>query len=403
MDFGVIDLEPDVQDFRREVQQFLDEHLTADVIAEDRRTGNGHNQAFHEALGARGWIMPMWPVAEGGAGLDPLRARILALELAWRQSMWVSISRLITTTVALGVRAWASDALREEILPGVARGTVLMCLGYTEPDSGSDMAAAKTRATRDGDDWVIRGQKMFTTGAQNAHYVWLLTRTDPEAPKTQGLTMFLVPLNLPGVEITPIETLGGERTNTVYLDDVRVRDHYRVGPAGQGWKVVAGALDAEHRMGRIEDRGIGDDGNLGTWQGLVHRLTDAGLRWAATAQHPDGTPVIDDPLVRERLARVALNAEVASLPGGPMGKVSTATALIRNSADLIDLFGPVGILPAGEDGAVCDGDVEFLHRFVQGTAIYGGSVEIFHNMLAERVLELPRARLLPPRERSSAP
>jgi alkylation response protein AidB-like acyl-CoA dehydrogenase len=154
-------------------------------------------------------------------------------------------------------------------------------------------------------------------------------------------------------------------------------------------------------MGRIEDRGIGDDGNLGTWQGLVHRVTDAGLRWAAHARHPDGSRAVDDPLVRERLARVALNAEVASLPGGPMGKVSTATALIRNSADLIDLFGPVGILPASEDGAVCDGDVEFLHRFTQGTAIYGGSVEIFHNMLAERVLELPRARLLPPRENSN--
>lgn len=401
MDFGVVDLEPEVQDFRREVQQFLDAHLTAEVIAEDRRTGNGHNQEFHEALGARGWIMPMWPVSEGGAGLDPLRARILALELAWRQSMWVSISRLVTTTIALGLRAWASDALREEILPGVARGTVLMCLGYTEPDSGSDMAAAKTRATRDGDDWVIRGQKMFTTGAQNAHYVWLLTRTDTEAQKTQGLTMFLVPLDLPGVEITPIETLGGERTNTVYFDSVRVRDHYRVGPAGHGWRVVAGALDAEHRMGRIEDRGIGDDGNLGTWQGLIHRLSDSALQWAANARHPDGSPVGHDPLVRERVARAALDAEVASLLGGPMSKVSTATALIRNSADLMDLLGPAGVLPAGEDGAVCGGDIEFLHRFSQGTAIYGGSVEIFHNMLAERVLGLPRARLLPPRERTA--
>jgi alkylation response protein AidB-like acyl-CoA dehydrogenase len=111
--------------------------------------------------------------------------------------------------------------------------------------------------------------------------------------------------------------------------------------------------------------------------------------------------VIDDPLVRERLAQVALNAEVASLPGGPMSKVATAEALIRNAADLMDLFGPAGILPAGEDGAVCDGDVEFLHRFAQGTAIYGGSVEIFHNMLAERVLGLPRARMLPSRARRS--
>jgi 3-oxocholest-4-en-26-oyl-CoA dehydrogenase alpha subunit len=401
MDFSVIEIAPDVEAFRQEVARFLDEHLTDEVIAAERRTGNGHYPPFHEALGARGWILPMWPVAEGGAGLDPLRARILALELAWHQSMWVSISRLVTTTIALGLRAWASEALREEVLPGVARGTVLMCLGYTEPDSGSDMAAAKTRAIRDGDDWVIRGQKMFTTGAQNAQYVWLLARSDPDAPKTQGLTMFLVPLSLPGIEIAPIQTLGDERTNTVYLDDVRVRDHYRVGPVGQGWRVVAGALDAEHRMGRIEDRGIGDDGNLGTWQGLIHRLTDAGPRWAAAARAPDGTRMIDDPLVRQRLAQVALDAEVAFLPGGPMSKILTAEALIRDAADLMDLFGPVGILPAGEDGAVSDGDVEFLHRFSQGTAIYGGSIEIFHNMLAERVLGLPRARMLPPRARPS--
>jgi len=400
MDFALIEVEPDVEAFRKEVQEFLDGHLTAELIAEDRRSGNGHDQRFHEALGARGWIMPMWPVDEGGAGLDPLRAKILALELAWRQSAWVSISRLITTTIAIGVRAWGSDALREEILPGVARGSVLMCLGYTEPDSGSDMAAAKTRATQDGDDWIIQGQKMFTTGAQNSHYVWLLARTDPAAPKTQGLTMFLVPLNTHGVEITPIHTLGGERTNTVYFDGAKIGDHYRVGPVGQGWRVVAGALDAEHRMGRIEDRGIGDDANLGTWQGLVHRLTDAGLRWARTAHHPDGSPVLDDPLVRERVARVALDSEVAALLDGPMSKVATATALIRNSADLVELFGPAGTLQAGEDGAVCDGEVEFLHRFAQGTAIYGGSVEIFHNMLAERVLGLPRARMLPPRERS---
>ena len=157
---------------------------------------------------------------------------------------------------------------------------------------------------------------------------------------------------LPRVEITPIQTLGGERTNTVYLDDVRVRDHYRVGPAGQGWKVVAGALDAEHRMGRIEDRGIGDDGNLGTWQGLVHRLTDAGLRWAATAQHPDGTPVIDDPLVRERLARVALNAEVASLPGGPMGKVCQRHGIDPQLGRPRSTFSPGGD-PAGGRGRRC--------------------------------------------------
>jgi alkylation response protein AidB-like acyl-CoA dehydrogenase len=267
MDFSVIDLEPDVEGFRREVEQFLDEHLTDEVISRDRRSGNGHYPPFHEALGARGWIMPMWPVAEGGAGLDPLRARILALELAWRGSMWVSVSRLITTTVALGVRAWASDALREEVLPGVARGTVLMCLGYTEPDSGSDMAAAKTRAIRVGDDWVIRGQKMFTTGAQNAQYVWLLARSDPGAPKTRGLTMFLVPLTLPGPR--PLPGRSG-----------------RAGLAGRGRRAGRRAPDGS-------DRGPGHrrrrrPGNLARARPPAHRRRAAvGRRRPAPGRHPD--------------------------------------------------------------------------------------------------------------------
>jgi alkylation response protein AidB-like acyl-CoA dehydrogenase len=394
MDFGAIELTPDVEAFWGEVGDFLDVHLTDEVRDRAHRNGDGHDPDFHRALGGRGWVLPMWPVDEGGAGLDPLRARILALELAWRDAP--SIARLITITITLGVRAWGSDDLRAEVLPGVARGEICMCLGYSEPDSGSDMAAAKTRARPDGDGWVISGQKMFTTGAHLSQYVWLLTRTNRDVPKNQGLTMFLVPLSLPGIDITPIETLGGERTNVVYLDDVRVPDLYRVGPVDQGWKVVAGALDAEHRMGRPEDRGVGDDELLSTWQGLIHRLVDAGFRWALCSSDADGGRHFDDPLVRQRVAQVALDADVCSATPGPMGKVVTAESLIRDAADLMDLVGPAAVLPRGEDGAVDGGEIERLHRFVQGTAIYGGSTEIFRNMLAERALGLPRARLLPP-------
>jgi 3-oxocholest-4-en-26-oyl-CoA dehydrogenase alpha subunit len=394
MDFGAIELTPDVEAFWDEVGDFLDVHLTDEVRERAERNQDGHDAAFHRALGSRGWILPMWPVDEGGAGLDPLRARILALELAWRDAP--SVGRLITVTITLGVRAWGSDDLRAEVLPRVARGEVCMCLGYTEPDSGSDMAAAKTRATPDGDGWVISGQKMFTTGAHLSQYVWLLTRTNRDVPKNRGLTMFLVPLSLPGIDITPIHTLGGERTNVVYFDDVRVSDLYRVGPVDQGWKVVAGALDAEHRMGRPEDRGIGDDDLLSTWQGLIHRLADAGFRWALTAADAAGRRHFDDPLVRQRVAQVALDSDICSVTPGPMGKVVTAESLIRDAADLMDLIGPAAVLPPGEDGAVDGGEIERLHRFVQGTAIYGGSTEIFRNMLAERALGLPRARLLPP-------
>jgi alkylation response protein AidB-like acyl-CoA dehydrogenase len=394
MDFGAVELSPDIDAFWGDVRTFLDEHLTGEVREVAERRGDGHHPEFYKALGGKGWILPMWPVNEGGAGLDPLRARILALELAWRRAP--SIARLVTITITLGVRAWGSDELRAEVLPRVARGEVCMCLGYTEPDSGSDMAAAKTRAIPDGSGWVISGQKMFTTGAHLSQYIWLLARTNPDVPKNQGLTMFLVPLDLPGIDIAPIETLGGERTNVVYLDDVRIADRYRVGPVDEGWKVVSGALDAEHRMGRPEDRGIGDDDLLGTWQGLIHRLAACGFRWALTSTLPDGGQAFADPLVRQRIAQVALDAEVCAVTPGPMGKVATAEALIRDAADLMDLVGPCALLPRGTDGAVVDGEIEHLHRFVQATAIYGGSTEVFRNMLAERMLRLPRARLLPP-------
>lgn len=399
MDFSTIELTPEVEAFWEEVGDFLDEHLTDEVREVAHRQRDGHHQGFHEALGAKGWILPMWPVEEGGAGLDPLRARILALELAWRDAP--SIGRLTTITVTLGVRAWGSDDLRAEVLPRVTSGEACMCLGYTEPDSGSDMAAAKTRAVPDGDDWVVNGQKMFTTGAHFSKYVWLLTRTNRDVPKNRGLTMFLVPMSLPGISVTPIETLGSERTNVVYFDDVRVPDLYRVGPVDAGWKVVSGALDAEHRMGRPEDRGIGDDDQLATWQGLIHRLASSSFQWARTTTQPDGTLAFADPFVRQRIAQIALDAEVCSVMPGPMAKVTTAEALIRDAADLMDLLGPTAVLPRGVEGAVADGEIERIHRFAQGTAIYGGSTDIFRNMLAERVLGLPRPRHVP-RERTDA-
>ena len=147
------------------------------------------------------------------------------------------------------VRQFGSDALRAEIADGVRAGTVQACLGYTEPDCGSDAAAIRTRAVRDGDEWRITGQKMFSTGAHLCQYVMLTARTNPDVAKHQGITMFLVPLDGPGVEVQGIGTLGGERTNFVYLDDVRVPDRYRLGPVDQGWAIASGALAAEHGMG----------------------------------------------------------------------------------------------------------------------------------------------------------
>ena len=145
----------------------------------------------------------------------------------------------------------------EEVLPGVFSGHIRLCLGYTEPEGGSDVATCKTRAVKDG-AWIINGSKMFTTGAHNCQYVFLITNTDPDAPKHQSLTMFLVPLDTPGIEIQGIRTVDGDRTNIVYYSDVRVDDRYRLGEVNGGWTVLHEPLNAEHGAVEAATDGLAD-------------------------------------------------------------------------------------------------------------------------------------------------
>ena len=158
--------------------------------------------------------------------------------------------------VAQSVERFASPELSAEVLPGVLAGRLRLCLGYTEPDGGSDVATCKTRAVRDGEGWIINGSKMFTSNAHNAQYVFLITNTDPDAPKHQSLTMFLVPMDSPGVEVQPIRTVDGDRTNITFYSDVRIDDKYRVGEVNGGWAVLREALNAEHGTVERDTEGL---------------------------------------------------------------------------------------------------------------------------------------------------
>ncbi|MEX2269759.1 MAG: acyl-CoA dehydrogenase family protein, partial [Acidimicrobiia bacterium] len=241
MDFGPLELDADTLAFWDEVRAFYDEHLTEAMLEKERREGNGFIPSLQLAMGARGWVWPGALVEEGGAGLDPMRALLVDYELQRRVGPLLPLYGSIRLVSAV-VRTFGSDELKERVLPAVARGEVLMSLGYTEPDAGSDAAAIRTRAVRDGSEWVITGQKMFTTGAQLCQYSMVTARTDPDAPKHRGITMFLVPLDVDGVEVRGIETLGGERTNFVFYDGVRIDDTYRLGEVGEGWQVAASGL-----------------------------------------------------------------------------------------------------------------------------------------------------------------
>ena len=384
MNFAPIELDDETRRFRDEVLAFCDEHLTAEVREHEWETGEGHHWGVHRALGERGWICPTWPVEDGGAGLTSFQAAIISHELTIRHAPTITHG---TTQLVLGaVVNHGTPEVKEEVLGRVARGEICFCLGYTEPDYGSDLAAARTKAVRDGDEWVIDGQKMFTTGAQNCAYAFLVTRTNPDVPKHKGITMFLCPLD--GVEIQAVHTLGGERTNMVFFDNHRISDRYRLGEVDRGWGVLMDPLNAEHGMGEragpsIELRG-----------GMYGRANVDALRLAVEwARQPgaDGSRPIDDPIVRRRLARVAVDLEAMSTAPGPMGRIFSADYFIRGAADLIDLVGPDGLLPHGTDGAIGDGWIEYCHRYAQGTATYGGTTDIHRNIIAERMLGLPRS------------
>jgi alkylation response protein AidB-like acyl-CoA dehydrogenase len=397
MDFSVRELDDETRRFWAEVREFLDEHLTDEVREHEWRTGDGFNEGLHLALGTKNWIFPTWPAEDGGAGLSPLQAAILERELTARHEP--SITRGTTRLVSGAVRRYASAELKAEVLPAAARGEVRMSLGYTEPDTGSDLANVKTKAVRDGDEWTINGQKMFTTGAHNCQYTFLVTRTNPDVPKHKGLTMFLVPLDSPGVEIGPVHTLGGERTNMVYYDDVRVPDRFRLGAVDDGWRVVAGALNEEHGMDEDGPRPLDQSAGENTMYMDEYIEAFALLcEWAVDPSSAGALPGLgdrrpaDDPITRRRLARIAFDLELSRMTPGPMGRIVGVENFIHDAAEMLDILGPAGLLVRGAEGVVAEGWLEYAHRFAQGTAIYGGTTDVHRNIIAEHFLGMPRSR-----------
>jgi 3-oxocholest-4-en-26-oyl-CoA dehydrogenase alpha subunit len=385
VDLGIIELDPDVKLFWDEVRAFLDAAVTPELAESAWADGGDHDWDFSEELGRRGWLAYRWPVSLGGAGLSGIRARILGLEL-WRCAA-PGLSRVTTVQIAESLRPWMDPELRDQVLRAAANGTICLCQGITEPGSGSDAAAATTRAVRAGDDWIITGQKMFTTNAQNCTYCMLLARTDTTAPKHAGLRVFLVPLNSPGVEIRPIQTLGGERTNLVFYDGVVVPDSHRVGAVNDGWRVLGTQLDAEHGL---------TEGDLVTarflFADMLRELVDAAIEWASR-EGSDGRRPIDRADVAEVLARAALDAEMAMITPEPMRRLLASELLGRVSDRVFDLLGPASVVAHGEPGSVIDGMMERRLRQAPATAIYGGTTDVFRNLIAERFLGLPHYRL----------
>jgi 3-oxochol-4-en-24-oyl-CoA dehydrogenase len=346
-----------------------------------------HDWDVHRALGQAGFLFPSWPEKWGGRGADADSTRACSNVRA--ELGYAGLAAAVTGMAGALVQAVGVPELQDEVLPGFARGDFTSCLGFTEPSGGSDVFAAKTRAVRDGEEWVINGQKMFTSGAELANYVLLLTRTDPDVPKHKGLTLFLVPLKVPGVEIQPVHTFMDERTNATFYADVRISDRYRLGDVNGGVKVMSMALSMEQAGSHYHHQ--------------MRKMIDAVRDWARTEER-NGKPLLEHPGTLSRLAKVYTRAAISEglsarvlatqLAGepdvayGPASKVFTTEAYIVDSADLLDLTSP-GSLVRGKDGL---GIVEMGYRHSTATSVYGGTSEVLRSMVAERRLNLPRSR-----------
>ena len=386
MDFS---LSPRAAEFRTEVMAFLDSHLTGEVIDTMHRTGTFNDKHFNAALADAGLLAGAVP---GYGDRDPIELYVLFNELEKAGAPYDGLA--VTMLVAGVINAVGTDFHREQVLDRLLTGRFNCCLGYSEPDHGSDVAAITTRAVQDGDEWVINGQKMWTTMAHEADWVILLTRTEPDVPKHKGLTMFLVPMDTPGIEVQPVPTMASERTNATFYDEVRIGDEWRLGDVNGGWSVMGVALAFE--------RGV-----MGGTNPAVPLLRHV-RGWATDAPSPDGGNMIDDPLLRERIARTAIANQVSQLltlraawiaatgglPGleGSMAKLYATDRYRQAVGWFQQMAGADGLLGFGTDGAAADGWIDYDARHSPVTTIYGGTTEINRNNVAERHLGLPRAR-----------
>jgi alkylation response protein AidB-like acyl-CoA dehydrogenase len=392
MDFSRVELSDADQAFLDEARSFLGTHMTEEVRRRDRETGDNFDEGLHLKFGAAGYLAKEWkPASEGG--FSRVRRRIWELEKRRVHVPWVTWGT--TAMVARSVAKFGSPEVRDEVLPKVFSGEVRLCLGYTEPEGGSDVATCKTRAVRDGDAWIINGSKMFTTGAHSCQYAFLITNTAPDAPKHKSLTMFLVPLDSPGIEIQGIRTVDGDRTNIVYYSDVRVDNKYRLGDVNAGWTVLREPLNTEHGAVAAAPDGLQDTSIMMHQAGSMAEAVDKAVV-RVTQPDPDGRRLVDDGSVAYRLGRSFARLEFALSAPSIFGRVAIAQTMRDISPDLMDILGAASTLPFGTDGAADDGSAEYAYRFAPLVGIYGGTLEVFRNMIGQYMLGLGKPNYSPP-------
>jgi alkylation response protein AidB-like acyl-CoA dehydrogenase len=386
-----IDLTDGQRALRDELREYFGSLMTPERRAsvDEGHAGGEAYRAIVRQLGTDGWLGVGWPKEHGGQGRGPLE-QLIFLEEASRAG--VPIPMVTLNTVGPTIAQFGTDEQKERFLPPILRGELHFAIGYTEPGAGTDLASLRTRASRDGDEYVVNGQKVFTTGGHDADFIWLACRTDPDAPKHKGISILCVDTSLAGFKWTPIWTVGGGHTNATYYEDVRVPADMLVGEENGGWKMITTQLNFE----RVA---------LGPSAGIFRNL-DRVASWAASTEAPGGGRVIDVEWVRVNLARVRAKAEVAELfnwqvaaeqeqgrlnPADASGMKVYGTELrIESLRLLMEVLGPAATLKKGSPGAVLGGALEGEYRAAIVGTFGGGVNEIQREIVAAAGLRTPR-------------
>ncbi len=378
---------------REELREYFAAIMTPEVEAM-MASGEMHGDAYKDItrrIGADGWLGIGWPVEYGGQGRTPIEQFIFFDEV---QRAGVPIPFLTINTVGPTIMQFGTEAQKEEFLPRILRGEVHFSIGYSEPNAGTDLAALKTKAVRDGDDYVIDGAKMWTSLIADADYVWLAARTDPEAPKHKGISIFIVPTTSPGFRWTPVHTIGDAGTSATFYEGVRVPATAIVGEVNAGWRLITTQLNYE-RVSLCAPGGV---------VRIFEEVTD----WARQTKLADGRRVIDQEWVQVNLARVKagldfltlINWKVAwSLTQGGMNPADASATKVFGTEFfcdayrlLLEVMGPAGGIKRGSEGAVLKGRVERAYRGTLILTFGGGTNEIQRDLIAGFGLSMPVRR-----------
>lgn len=385
------------EDFRQEIRDFLQNMLPEDwdslgqsgKSAEEQHT---FTRQMTGALADKGWLTLAWPEEYGGQGRSIMEQVIYNEEMSYKNVPGTELGTGAISWVGPVLMIAGTEEQKSEHLPPIARGERLWCTLYSEPGSGSDLASLQTLATRDGDDYVINGQKIWTSSAHVADWGWLAARTNPDAPKHRGISIFMLDMKSPGITVRPIENMAGGRDfNEVYFDDVRVPSGNLVGQEDRGWYTLAVALD-------FERSGVG-------YSAGARRTLDALVKYVKQTER-NGEPLSKNQNVRRKLAQRYTETEVSRWLAYKVawmqsqGKVPNAEASMskmygteltqRVARTGMEILGMAGQISQGSKWAPLEGHIQQMYLSSVSSTIAAGTSEIQRNIVAQRGLGLPR-------------